>query len=745
MVDIRVSLSKMRERVKELPRNKLFYSFLAILTFCVASSVVLYLVSAPSLSQIKEGDIALRTIYAPYNFSYPTSIDQEKTKEARRELASKTPPVYDIDPSRQDAAFEKLGRLFGSLSEASLIPGISNREKIELVQTKTGIDLSEKDLMKLVSAKDKQRMEKAAKDTLENIFLIGIVQKTDKNALVNGKQDRITVRNTRFGIEREVQVGDIVDEGEALKISKDTLERMIPRNRSMRNVVYELIESEITPNTGPNPEETVSRKVKAQDQVLPIYKRDAVKKNELIVERGKKLTKDDIAKLTQITRIHAIVNRTAYISGLLILLIALLFSAVAYLRINEINIIRTPRHVLLISINFFLAILVSLLIVQSQVSVYIIPLASIGMLLVLLLSFNTAFIVCFIASLYVGFIVGGKLDLAFMLFVGSAAGIYAVRGARKRSQIFFAGFIVSLINLFCIAGVGFLNNVQKEAILGEGLYGILSGIISSFIVIGLLPVYEYAFSLVTNVTLLELSDLSNPLLKELTIKAPGTYHHSILVGNLAEEACDSIGANSLLARVGSYYHDIGKMEKSAYFVENEIGTASKHDKLTPSMSALIITNHAKDGVELAKKHKVNSAITDFVSQHHGTSLIYYFYQRALEKVGSEDELKEEEFRYPGPKPQTKETAIVLLADSVEASSRMLSDPTPARIRSLVEKIINNKFIDGQLDECDLTLKNLHKISESFVRVLMGVFHTRLEYPEIKSRKERKSALKDKNK
>jgi putative nucleotidyltransferase with HDIG domain len=332
-----------------------------------------------------------------------------------------------------------------------------------------------------------------------------------------------------------------------------------------------------------------------------------------------------------------------------------------------------------------------------------------------------------------------------VLFIGSAVGIYVVRGARRRSQIFFAGFTISLVNFFAIAGVSLLHNVEKEAILVGGLYGIVNGIVSSFIVIGLLPVFEYLFNLVTNITLLELSDLSHPILKALTIKAPGTYHHSILVGNLAEEACNAIGANPLLARVGAYYHDIGKTEKAEYFVENEMGAPSKHDGLTPSMSALIITNHAKDGIELAKRHKINNAIIDFLAQHHGTGLIYYFYQRALERVKSGDELKEEEFRYSGPKPQTKETAVVLLADSVEASSRMLSDPTPARIRGLVQKIINNKFIDGQLDECDLTLRDLHRIAESFVRVLTGVFHTRLEYPDVKSKKERKNGFKNKGK
>ncbi|OGW75900.1 MAG: hypothetical protein A2Z72_07070 [Omnitrophica bacterium RBG_13_46_9] len=367
------------------------------------------------------------------------------------------------------------------------------------------------------------------------------------------------------------------------------------------------------------------------------------------------------------------------------------------------------------------------------------------MILVLLLNINIAFIASLALSLYIGFMAGSKISLVFILFIGSAMGIYAVRGARRRSQIFFAGFIVSLTNFFSISGVGLLNNFGKEIIFREGLFGLINGIISSFIAIGLVSIFEYVFNLVTNITLLELSDLSHPLLKELTIKAPGTYHHSIQVGNLAEEACDAIGANSLLARVGAYYHDVGKIEKAAYFVENEMGTTSKHEKLTPSMSALVIISHTKDGVELGRKHKLNGAILDFISQHHGTGLIYYFYQRALEKVASAEELKEEEFRYIGPKPQTKETAIVLLADAVEASSRMLSDPTPARIRGLVQKIINNKFIDGQLEECDLTLKDLNKISESFVRVLTGIFHTRLEYPEVKSKKERTNAFKNKTK
>ncbi|NQU95581.1 MAG: HDIG domain-containing protein [Candidatus Omnitrophica bacterium] len=732
-------------KLKEMYKSRVFYSSLIVAGFCMATFAILYVGSAPSFSRLKEADISMRTIYAPYDFTYPTEIDKEETENSRIEFEARIPSVLDIDSSVQDAAFADLDNFFNKVKETSRIPDLDEKEKTEALEAKVDFELSNKDATIFLQLKDVDRVRKIAKDALENIFLVGVVTQENKTALLEKKDQRVLIRNMRYKIEREPKAKELVDEKEAKRIVQDTLERLIPKGRQTRSAVYNLIKKDVASNTRLNNEETEERRAKAREDAPVIYRRETVKKNELIVEKGKKVTKDDIVKLTQITRVHFIVNRTSYLSGLFMLLIGLVFVAALYLILSEKKIIEKPKRILLIAINAFLAILASLVIIQSQQPGYLIPLAGVGMMLVLLLNVNVAFVTSLMLSIYIGVIAGGKLELTLVLFMGSALGIYAVRGAKKRSQIFFAGFIVSIVNFFCIVGVGFLNNMAKEATFAAGISGIANGIMSSFVVIGLLPVFEYTFNLITNITLLELSDSSNPLLKELTIKAPGTYHHSILVGNLAEEACNSIGANSLLARVGAYYHDIGKTEKAAYFVENESGTPSKHDKLTPSMSALIITNHAKDGIELAKKHKLNDAIIDFIGQHHGTGLIYYFYQRALEKVKSEKELKEEEFRYPGPKPQTKETAIVLLADSVEASSRMLSDPTPARIRGLVQKIINNKFIDGQLDECDLTLRDLHKIAESFVRVLTGVFHVRLEYPEVKTKKERQNALKNKSK
>ena len=294
--------------------------------------------------------------------------------------------------------------------------------------------------------------------------------------------------------------------------------------------------------------------------------------------------------------------------------------------------------------------------------------------------------------------------------------------------------------------MGLLSRTEPSIFIVDASWGFGSGILSAVIVTILLPGLEYLFKITTNISLLELSDLNHPLLKKMLTVAPGTYHHSLLVGNLAEAASEAIGANSLLARVASYYHDIGKIEKAEYFSENErFEKKSKHDKLTPSMSSLIIINHVKNGVELAQKYKLNKTIVDIIQEHHGASQVFYFYKRALEKIEDKEMLEAMSFRYPGPKPQTRESAIVLLADSIEAASRSFSDPTPGSIKGMVQKIINNKFIDGQLEECELALKDLHKIADSFARILTGIFHTRVEYPDAREEPEETEADEDKNK
>jgi len=366
--------------------------------------------------------------------------------------------------------------------------------------------------------------------------------------------------------------------------------------------------------------------------------------------------------------------------------------------------------------------------VSERLSIWYIPFSLIPMLVIILwqnLLLSSLMIMACGFSLAIEF---ESLGLGILFFVSAIVSTVLLVNVRRRSQIIRAGFVAGLFQaltwLFILDfSVSNINNLNPY------LFLIFNGVTCGVIVVGVLPVFEYIFGRVTNISLLELSDFNQPIFKKLMLEAPGTYHHSLVVGNLSEAACEAVGANALLARIGAYYHDIGKVEKAEYFSENQNIGASKHESLVPSMSKLVIMNHVKEGETLAKRYRLNPRITDFILQHHGTSLVYYFYRRALENEEEDKEVTEEGFRYPGPKPKSKETAIVLLADSVEAATRALKNPTPGRIEQEIKTIINNKFIDGQLDECELTLKDLEKISGIFIRLLTSIYHSRITYPQ----------------
>ncbi|MFA5039343.1 MAG: HDIG domain-containing metalloprotein [Candidatus Omnitrophota bacterium] len=367
----------------------------------------------------------------------------------------------------------------------------------------------------------------------------------------------------------------------------------------------------------------------------------------------------------------------------------------------------------------------------TLLSPYFIPVAAIVMLVGLLYrDLELSLIFALTLSFFVGMLFGGDLYLSGVLILGGVMGALYVWQARRRSRIIAAGFFVGLIQ--SVAVLTFFQHISLRSIpiLKFCTAPFLNGIISSFLVAGLLPVFEYLFRVVTNISLLELADFNHPLLKRLVFEAPGTYHHSLMVGNLAEIGAEAVGANALLARVGAYYHDIGKLEKPEYFSENQDKCSSKHDQLNASMSKLVIMEHVKAGVELARKNRLNNAIVEFIRQHHGTSLVFYFYRKAVEAGKDEEGLDEEVYRYPGPKPQTKEAAIVLLADSAEAACRALEEPTAERISDMVHRVINNKFIDGQLDACDLTLRDLEKIATIFIHILGAFYHSRIDYPQV---------------
>ncbi|MDE2027255.1 MAG: HDIG domain-containing protein [Candidatus Omnitrophica bacterium] len=358
---------------------------------------------------------------------------------------------------------------------------------------------------------------------------------------------------------------------------------------------------------------------------------------------------------------------------------------------------------------------------------FYLPAASVAMLTMLLFNdVQISFMMALLSAVLAGIILGFSLNEVLIFFLGGLAGCYRVRDARTRGLLIEAGILVAVIQIIC----AFLINpvMNKDVLIYVFKPLALNGLICAFVVIATLKVFETIFGEITNFTLMELTDSSHPLLKRMVVEAPGSYHHSLIVSNLAEAAADAIGANSLLVRVGAYYHDIGKLVNPEYFTENQMVVGNKHDDLEPSMSRLVISNHVKEGIELARKYRLNPRIIDFIPEHHGTSIMHYFYQKALAE-GSQDGLDERDYRYPGPKPQSKETAIVLLADSVEGATRALDEHTLKRIEDTVRKIINNKFIDGQLDECHLTLREIDIIASTFVRVLSAMYHSRVKYPE----------------
>jgi len=362
--------------------------------------------------------------------------------------------------------------------------------------------------------------------------------------------------------------------------------------------------------------------------------------------------------------------------------------------------------------------------------VYGIGIAAGAMLVRIVLNSETALVFAVVASMFAGWLMGNSFFFSLYFFIGSVVGAHSVAYCEDRSVLLKAGAKVGLVNVLTILCESLIGD--RWVLSGMGfnlLFGFLGGVVAALVVLGSLPIVEWVFGYTTNIKLLELANLNHPLLKKMILEAPGTYHHSVIVSTLAETAARSVNANPLLARVSAYYHDIGKINKPLYFVENQGPHVSRHNKLAPSMSSLILVSHVKDGLELAREYRLGGKISNVIQQHHGTGLISFFYQKAKDREDPQmEQVEEGAYRYPGPKPQTKEAGLVLLADAVEAASRSLLQPTPSRLQGLVQRIINGVFTEGQLDECELTLKDLHQIAKSFNLILAGIHHQRVEYP-----------------
>jgi putative nucleotidyltransferase with HDIG domain len=369
------------------------------------------------------------------------------------------------------------------------------------------------------------------------------------------------------------------------------------------------------------------------------------------------------------------------------------------------------------------------LFIELNFNPYLTPLAGLSIIGTMLLGPRIMFLVVVITSINVGIMSGNDFLLTAALLLGSGFAIYTVVRVRSRQQLLKAGLFIALVTAVVTFAVGLLGGGTPSEALWQGLLGLVNGLLSLMLALVLLPLLEDAFNILTPMKLLELSNTGNTLLHKLLQKAPGTFTHSMQVGSLADAAAERVGADPLLARVGAYYHDIGKMEHPAYFIENQIAQVNPHATLSPALSAKIIKRHVKDGLEIGRAWGLPQEILDHIAQHHGSTRIEYFYRKALEEALDDAEVNEADFRYSSGLPRSKEAGILMLADSVEATVKALPKPTPKRIEDVVADTIRRKLEDGQFDECELTMRDIHEAGEAIREALVGFLGPRIEYPE----------------
>lgn len=658
------------------------------------------------------------------------TVGQVSPKTFKAEKSTMFEDKYQTDVERRLAA-EKVGKIYTKDSQVSIAvqKDISDlSQKLGEVQVDTGVDVSQK-ITSLRSFIPFTMLDADLSDLAQADVKDTVQAQTEINKLISSAMEE----------------GDGITQ-DKLEDNKKSIKDQIIGIRLVKpyeHFAQGAVDYYLRPNVFVDYEKTRQQQEEAIASVAPVMV--SVKEGEKIIGEGEILTTEHLAKLQALglTRPKLV---SASVLGILLLTVLLMVFVLFYLYQQNREIYKHAGHIYLLGIIVLVILGVGKIIIAINVSRwpefsaqfgYMVPMAAAGMLIAILLDSRLAILVVAVMSLMLGVMTGNQLSFGLVGFIGGITGVYSVSKLSQRGDLVRAGIYTSMANMVAIFTVGLVTETPFGLLIFSSLaLGLANGILSSILTNGALPFLESTFNLTSPVKLLELSHPNNILLKRLLTEAPGTYHHSIIVGNLAESAADAIGGDSLLVRVGAYYHDIGKLKRPYFFIENQMAQENPHDKIGPSLSTLIITSHIKDGVEIAREHKLPQGITDIIEQHHGTSLVGYFYHKAMESDHSES-VTEEEFRYEGPKPQTREAAIVLLADSVEAAVRSLQNRTPARLEGLVRKFIKDKLNDGQLEECDLTFKDLDIIANAFVRVFSGIFHSRVEYPDLSQEIERR--------
>ena len=713
----------------------------------------------PMPDSLQLGEIADRDVKADRDFMV---VDPAATEEKREAARRNAPMVFDLDDLAAQGVQEQVHRIFvrgrdmvSSSNPTGRIfmpagPETSPEGDVEEIRKafSSAFNLPPETMVfdALVEVEFSTRAERAVYQLVMDLLNQGIV--TERGILKDAQDNGVIVRRLYSKSEELAPYPGVfpsLDEAQRLVRARSLL-LTGDFKQSQANAIAALAQALLRPTLILNKDETDLRRESATAAVAPINFQ--VKKGEIIVREGARV--DTLAREKLKAQAQHADSRDWLPKAGGFLILAVIFMAVIYL--SAFKITRRLRigtnDVIFLSLILLLTLTMGYVATQigdamargfpgvSKATIlYVTPAASGAMLITTFLGPLPGLFFAIVSSALTGMVFDRSLIFFFYCFIGAIAGMTGVIHVRERGAIIKSGLAISLVNV----GVLIAHTLIEQTPLDRSVLfllaaALINGLLTGIIVSGLIPIFEMTFRYTTNVKLLELANLDRPILRELMVQAPGTYHHSVIVGAMVEAAAESIGANPLLAKVSAYYHDLGRMKKPLYFVENQSGGVNKHEKLAPSMSSLILISHVKDGVELARQHKLSSEITDIIQQHHGTSLIAYFYQKAKDGRGADQaEINIEDFRYPGPKPQTREAGLVMLADAVEAASRSLAEPTPSRVQGMVQKIINNIFSDGQLDECELTLKDLHFIARSYNKILTGIFHRRIEYPEPASK------------
>jgi hypothetical protein len=710
-----------------------------ILLLITAFSLTLLIIPSQQfiVAKYKPGDIATSDIRATQDYLLE---DISLTEKKRSEAEAAAPVVYNYNAGAPLALSRRLEKALLIIREvqqrSEAVTADSIRRDLSSVLM---LDLSAEEAAALAGVKSDRTLSAEVSRVFGILYRQKIV--TDKKSFTADRSHGLLV--TDLETKREVAAGDYslyMDMADVRNAFAGI--KFISGGASRDSAVIKgLLSRMITPSLTFDREATEQLKHEAWSAVRPVLFQ--LKRGEMIVRVGERVSQEQAMKLEKIFESRG-TNRVFMVIGILGLVMVLFYFPYRFARKNIRKFNPSNKDLLLLSLltlgNFLVLKIASAVstamgglfpYIDTTNYYYLFPFAASAIMVRIILNSEVALVYCAICAPLLGIMFNNSLQVVIYALLGGIVGAHGVRQCKDRGTIYTAGLKVSVVNVAMAASFQIFSDsaftMQTVYCL---VFALAGGILNAAFVTGAIPLVELLFHYTTDIKLLELANLNSPILRELMIRAPGTYHHSVVVGNLVEAGAEAINANPLLARVAAYYHDVGKISKPHYFIENVRGGDNRHDKLSPSMSALILISHVKEGAELARESRLGQAIIDIIRQSHGTSLITFFYQKAKVLAGSEAQsIDERDFRYPGPKPQTREAGLVLLADCVEAASRTLSDPTAARIQGMVQKIVNNIFIDGQLDECELTLKNLHEIARSFNRILAGIYHHRIDYPE----------------